>query len=97
MSKHPIRVADLEAMAADSGIEFLAGDILLVRTGWTKWYDEHNPDERRAAITNGTDWVGVEGSQESVEWLWNHHFAAVGADSIGFEMVPWHPEWGRPL
>jgi kynurenine formamidase len=28
---------------------------------------------------------GLEGSEESLRWLWNTHFAAVAADSPGFE------------
>ncbi|KIW66992.1 hypothetical protein PV04_06270 [Phialophora macrospora] len=29
---------------------------------------------------------GLEGSKESLRWLWNTHFAAVAADSPGFEV-----------
>lgn len=25
---------------------------------------------------------------DSVRWLWNHHFAAVAADTMGFEVCP---------
>lgn len=28
---------------------------------------------------------GMQGSTRSLEWLWNSHFAAVAADSPGFE------------
>jgi len=88
MSRHAITVSDLKAMAKDCNIEFLSGDVLLVRTGWIKWYEENGPDERREFVTKGKAWVGVEGCQETVEWLWDNHFSAVAGDSIGWEMWP---------
>lgn len=49
MSKHIISVAALEEMIADEGLELRAGDILLVRSGFTNWYE--NADEVRNALT----------------------------------------------
>jgi kynurenine formamidase len=95
MSNHAIKVQDLEAMAKEANVELLAGDILIVRTGWIKWYEEHNADERRKYITNGSEWAGVEGSEETLEWLWNHHFAAVAGDSIGFELWPANEKFSK--
>lgn len=88
MSAHPITISVLEEMATEQNVKFAPGDILIVRTGWTKWYDEHTQEERLDKITNGSAWVGVQGSKEAVEWLWNHHFSAVAGDAIGFEMWP---------
>jgi kynurenine formamidase len=88
MSAHPISIATLEEMASEEKVDFMPGDILVVRTGWTKWYDEHSQEERLEKITNGNAWVGVQGSRESVEWLWNRHFSAVAGDAIGFECWP---------
>jgi hypothetical protein len=31
---------------------------------------------------------GVTGTDETAKWFWNHHFAAVAGDMIGFEHVP---------
>ena len=97
MSKHPITVTDLEAIAKESGVELLAGDILIVRTGWIKWYEENNAEQRRKYITNGKEWAGVEGSEETLEWLWNKHFSAVAGDSIGFELWPAKEECSKRL
>lgn len=88
MSAHPITISALEAMAAEENVTFTPGDILLVRTGWTKWYDEHSQEERLEKITNGKAWVGVQGSKDMVQWLWNNHFSAVAGDAIGFECWP---------
>jgi len=106
MSRHCITVADLEAIAKEEGVEFKPGDLLIVRSGWIKWYNEHEMEDRVKYITNGKEYVGVEGCEESVEWLWNHHFSAVAGDAIGFEA--WPPQlprrihdhialWGMPI
>jgi kynurenine formamidase len=93
MSKHGISLAALKDMAKEGNITFRAGDILLVRTGWTKWYDEHTQEERVKYVTNGSAWVGVQGSEETLEWLWDNHFAAVAGDAIGFEVWPPQEPW----
>jgi kynurenine formamidase len=93
MSKHGITVSELEGIANEEGVTFKEGDILIVRTGWTKWYDEHTEEDRLKYITKGSEWVGVEGCKETVEWLWNHHFAAVAGDNIGFEVWPTDPDY----
>jgi kynurenine formamidase len=95
MSKHVITVADLIAIAEDQDVTFRPGDILLVRTGWIKWYEENNEEQRLKYITHGSAWVGVEGCQETLEWLWNSHFAAVAGDSIGWEAWPPKPGYSE--
>jgi hypothetical protein len=106
MSRHCITVADLEAIAKEQKLTFKPGDLLIVRSGWIKWYNEHSEEDRIKHITNGKEYAGVEGCEESVEWLWNHHFSAVAGDAIGFEA--WPPQlprrihdhialWGMPI
>jgi kynurenine formamidase len=95
MSRHPIMVSDLKAIAEECNIIPRPGDILLVRTGWVKWYEQNNVEERIKYITNGNAWIGVEGSEESLAWLWDNHFAAVAADSIGFECWPPKEPWSE--
>ncbi|KXJ87544.1 hypothetical protein Micbo1qcDRAFT_215975 [Microdochium bolleyi] len=107
MSDHAVGVKELDAMAADAGVVFRPGDILLVRMGWTKWYDEHGDEDRAKYVTNAYAWAGVRGCEETLEWLWDHHFAAVASDNNGFEVVPmddaWRlhdfllPGWGMPI
>ncbi len=31
---------------------------------------------------------GVESTPEALEWIWNHHFSAVGGDSPAWEAMP---------
>lgn len=95
MSDHAITVKELDEIAKDSGITFLPGDILLVRVGWTKWYDEHGPEDRSKYVTNAYAWSGIKGSEETLEWLWDHHFAAIASDNNGVEVVPMDDNWRK--
>ncbi len=63
-------------------------DILIIRSGWTKWYESANEEEQIKGAKEGHEFVGMQGSKESVEWLWDHHFAAVAGDAIAFEAWP---------
>lgn len=93
MSRHRITLDVLKAIAVEQGVTFRAGDILLVRSGWIRWYNEHSPEERVARVKNGSEYVGVDGSEEVVEWLWDSHFAAVAGDAIGWEAWPPQLPW----
>jgi kynurenine formamidase len=95
MSAHAITIKTLQAIAAEQNLEFQDGDILIVRTGWTKWYDEASDEDRLKYVTNGKEWIGVEGCQETVQWLWDSHFAAVAGDNIGFEVWPATDDWRK--
>jgi hypothetical protein len=95
MSRHPISLADLKAMVAEAKVELRPGDILITRTGWIKWYEEHSPEEREAKILKGNAWIGVEGCEETLEWLWDNHFAAVAGDAIGWECWPNKEGWSK--
>ena len=93
MTRHQITVDELDEMAKEQGVEMKPGDILIVRSGFTKWYETASQNERDDKITGGSDksklqWTGVEGSLKSVEWLWNHHFAAVAGELyLAFQMA----------
>ena len=41
--------------------------------------------------------MGVAGNAETVEWLWNHHFAAVAGDTMAFEAWPPKPPYRELL
>ena len=53
-----------------------------------KWYEQANAEVRVKGARDGHEHVGVAGNEETVEWLWNHHFAAVAGDAIAFEAWP---------
>lgn len=93
MSQYPITLDVIKQYMKERNIVPRPGDILLVRSGWIKWYEEHTQEERIEFCSNGSAWIGVEGSEESLSWLWDNHFAAVAGDAIGFECWPPKDPW----
>ncbi|KAH0841187.1 hypothetical protein FOPE_06460 [Fonsecaea pedrosoi] len=62
-------------------------DILILRTGFTDWHVHANIEEQEAASKRGA-FIGLEATEESAKWIWNHHFAAVATDTLEFEVTP---------
>lgn len=87
-TRHAITVAEIEECAKEQGVSFKPCDIILIRSGFVKWYESAGQEEQIANAKNGHEFAGMEGSAESVEWLWDHHFAAVAGDAIAFEAWP---------
>jgi kynurenine formamidase len=75
------------------------GDILLVRTGWLRWYlEEATPEQRQRMagdyMAGDLVYPGLGPAQEMVEYLWNLHVAAAAADNPGLDAWPPTPERG---
>ncbi|KAJ3536863.1 hypothetical protein NM208_g6540 [Fusarium decemcellulare] len=95
-STHKISEKDLDEVAAAQGTELLPGDILIVRSGWIHWFNNASDEERDEATKKRQHYCGVEGTESSLEWLWNNHFAALAGDTMAFEAWP-APEKHRKL
>lgn len=108
-TRHEITVEQLEAVARDQGTKFEVGDILIVRSGWVRWYLGLDEGQRE---TLSKTWphqgVGVAQGEETLRFLWDNHFAAVAGDAMAFEAYPAHPQngfmhetilalWGMPI
>ncbi|KAL4875327.1 hypothetical protein BJY04DRAFT_232698 [Aspergillus karnatakaensis] len=99
-TSHAISHADLTACAAYQGIDIRPasvggsvepGDILLVRSGFVKKYNELSPQDREAAaLRTHADiaWAGLKQEEEILDWLHDCYFAAVAGDSPTFECWP---------
>lgn len=75
-----ITPTDLDTTVASQATTQAAGDVILVRSGWGRHYDD-------PARYQGSD-SGVPGvSTAGAEWLAAHQPAAVGADTIAFERL----------
>lgn len=87
-SQHQIKLADILEIAAECNIELKRGDILLVRIGLTKEWEEDMDVEAKKAYAANTSpkHAGVEGSMDVLRWVWNTGFAAVGGDAISWEV-----------
>ena len=77
---------DLEAVAKWEGLEFKHGDILIVRSGFTRGLQ--TSPEKQEELLGAHRTVGVEGDEKTARWVWNRHFAAVVGDAIAFENLP---------
>jgi hypothetical protein len=84
---HAITVQDLENVAKHQGTTFKHADILIVRSGFTDELTGASAEEQ-AQLLGSHKCVGVQGNKEMARWTWNHHFAAVAGDAIGYEVIP---------
>jgi kynurenine formamidase len=82
-----IPLEDLEATLKFQKSPLRNGDILLIRTGWTQFYYGLD-DLQKAELARETVVPGIEGSDRVAQWLWDHHLAAVAADSPALEALP---------
>lgn len=86
--------ADLLAtVAAEQGVDFRAGDILLVRTGWMAAYLALTEEGRRA-VAESRSWIGLEADSAMAEFLWDNHFSAAAFDNPAVEHSPGDPKVG---
>jgi kynurenine formamidase len=82
-----IPLADVQNTLEDQGVALRAGDILLIRIGWTKFYLSASA-EIKAELAKETVVPGIEGSERTARWLWDNHLAAVASDSPALEALP---------
>lgn len=85
--------ADLDATAAEQGVELRSGDILLLHTGWARHFLSLS-DEERTAFASHICHPGLEQSEEMIAWLWDHQVAMVASDDSGVEAHPVKPDSG---
>lgn len=84
-----VPLSDLQATLAEQRTEIKAGDILLIRLGWLKYYLSADPEVRRGYGLKAR-LPGIETSVDVVRWLWNAHVAAVATDTPALEAAPKH-------
>lgn len=73
------------------GVEICPGDFLILRTGWIEWYRSLNGEAReamRGAVGHGLATPGLESSQATAAYLWDHGVVSVAADNIACECLP---------
>jgi kynurenine formamidase len=77
----PVSPADLDAACELTGTAPAPGDVLLVRTGWGRHFDDRAKFE---GDTAGAPGPGEEGAR----WLAQFSPRAVGSDTIAFDHIP---------
>lgn len=84
-----IPLAELQQVAASQNTTFRPGDILLIRTGWTRAYENLSQAEcQQLADYKAPPVIGVKSSEEMLRWIWDTGFAAVAGDMPSFEAYP---------
>jgi kynurenine formamidase len=85
-----IGVEELELARRRSGLEFAAGDIILLHTGFAAWYVEQ-PDQVKVRLPGRLIAPGLAHTEAICEYLWNTHAAAIGSDTFAVEVWPPDP------
>jgi kynurenine formamidase len=82
--------SDIDGALAAQDVAVEPGDIVLFRVGWIEWYEQVS-DEVHAHLARDLAGPGLSPAEESAEWLWDHHIAAVAADNPALEVLPADP------
>lgn len=80
-----IRPDVLDGAAHEQGIEIQKGDVVLLRTGWARYW---NDPVRYVAGGKGGVAAGPGPELDGARWLSRHGVFGVGSDTIAFEKVP---------
>lgn len=84
-----ISVSHLQRVLTDQNISLRPGDILFIRSGFTAAYNALSAPEKLALSQRpSADFIGVEPTEEILEWLWESQLAAVAGDAPSFERSP---------
>jgi kynurenine formamidase len=82
-----IPLEDIQATLSEQRARLRAGDILLIRIGWTQFYVSASP-EIKAQLARETVVPGIEGTARTARWIWDNQLAAVASDSPALEALP---------
>jgi len=88
-SRHGFTVAELDRAAEAAGVTIEPGDVLLLHTGWLRWYqDQPTATKESFASREHLRAPGLAPSEDMARWLWDHHVCAVAADNPAVERCP---------
>lgn len=88
LSANSISAEDLHAMLKDSGVQPRDGDLLLLRTGFTRDYDALSTQAKQDLASAPPTFLGVASTPSVLQFIWESGFAAVAGDAPSFEMSP---------
>jgi kynurenine formamidase len=78
----------VDAAAAAQGVAFKPGDILLLRTGWMRFYFAEMTQAECDALPGNLRSPGLIQSHETLAWIWDHQFAMCASDNVALESFP---------
>ena len=76
---------DLEAASEAGSIKVQAGDVVLLRTGWAQFWDDHH---RYVTGGNRKHVCGPGPEVKAARWLSERKVFAAGSDTLAFEHMP---------
>ncbi len=86
---------ELEACRQAQGVAIQPGDMLLVRTGWTEWYEGADEATRTSLADMATfKSPGLLAGEEMARYLWDLHICAIASDVPAVEAWPPRRETG---
>jgi kynurenine formamidase len=80
-------VADLERARSRVGLDFSPGDVLVLHTGFARWYLDQTR-ERRLQVQRDISSPGLAHGEEMCRYLWDAHVAAIVTDTFAVEVFP---------
>jgi len=88
-----IAVDELDQILAEEEVSLCRGDIVLLRFGWTAWYETLSAS-RQAQLGRGEQFPapGIAADERTAEWIWDHGLSAIAADSPALEAMPFDLE-----
>lgn len=82
-------VDELELARSRANIEFQTGDILLLHTGFLRWYGERDATTRsELAVRSKLSAPGIEHTPAMAEYLWDSGISAIVSDNPAVEVWP---------
>lgn len=80
-------VSELERARLIAGVEYQPGDVILLHTGFARWYADQDRAARSLLPGNVVS-AGLEPSEAVCRYLWNSHVAGIAADNFSVEVWP---------
>lgn len=80
-------VTVLDRAAARQGCRVSAGDLVLVHTGWARWFLDADAAQR-AAVRDERRATGFAQQRELLTWLWDNKVALFATDTFAVEVLP---------
>nr|WP_246315549.1 cyclase family protein [Kineococcus aurantiacus] len=80
-------VAVLDEALAAQGAAVEPGDVLLVHTGWARWFLDAAP-QLRAQVRDARCATGFAQSRDFPRWCWDHRVSVFATDTFAVEVLP---------
>lgn len=84
-----VTVDEIERARSAAGLTWQAGDVMLMHTGYLRWYSQQTGQTRVALAALETPAsVGLARGPEMLEYLWDSQISAVASDNPAVEELP---------